>query len=79
MSHVDPISGWLFSFKSVDMFAVTLGPECPEPVRQSTAVSQWKRPSGRSATKDSTREGRGSKPNLALHLAGAGEFAGAGR
>lgn len=79
MSRVDPISGWLFSFKSVDMFAVTLGPECPEPVCKSTAASEWKRPANKSVTKDFAREGSGSKPNLALHLAGARVFASAGR
>ena len=79
MSRVDPISGWLFSFKSVDMFAVTLGPECPAPVRESTAGSEWKRPPGQSVKEDSAREGQDSKPNLALHLTGVGGFVGAGR
>jgi hypothetical protein len=79
MSRVDPISGWLFAFKSVEMFAVTLGPECPEALRHSTAASEWKRPSGHSASASSASEGRGSKPHLALHLSGADGFASAGR
>lgn len=44
VSRIDPISGWVLAFKSVEMFAVTLGPECPDSIRQSTAKSEWKRP-----------------------------------
>jgi hypothetical protein len=44
LSRVDPISSWLLAFKSVDVFAVTLGPECPESVRRSTEAHAWKRP-----------------------------------
>jgi hypothetical protein len=44
ISRVDPISGWLFAFKSADVFAVTLGPSCPEVVRASTSLHEWKRP-----------------------------------
>ena len=79
MSRVDPISGWLFAFKSVDMFAVTLGPACSESVRRSTEASEWKRPSGVSSKTDPETKARASKPNLALHLTGAAEIVSAGR
>ena len=66
MSRVDPISAWLLAFKSVDMFVVTLSPDCPESVRESTAVSEWTRPSAQSIKKNSVRGLSGSKPNPAL-------------
>lgn len=44
ISRVDPISAWLFSFKSVEVFVATLGPECPETLRRSIAEVEWDKP-----------------------------------
>ena len=44
VARVDPISGWFYSFKSVDMFAVTMGPTAPPESVRSTAELAWQRP-----------------------------------
>jgi len=65
----DPLSGWFYSFKSVDMFAVTMGPHVPVETLRSTTELTWKRPNTDSG--QVARSVRGSKPNLRLYLTAA--------
>lgn len=41
VSRQDPLSAWYYAFKSVDMSAVTLGPNCPAAVREQTEALAW--------------------------------------
>jgi hypothetical protein len=44
VAKTGPLSGWFYSFKSVDMFAVTMGPNVPGETLRSTTELTWKRP-----------------------------------
>ncbi len=70
VAKTDPISGWFYSFKSVDMFAVTMGPAVPPETARSTAELIWKRPDIDSG--GMARGARSSKPNTALELSALG-------
>lgn len=36
------LSAWYYAFKSVDMYAVTLGPDCPSVLREQIEAIAWK-------------------------------------
>jgi len=44
VARQDPVSGWFYSFKSVEMFAVTTGPTVPPETFRSISDLAWERP-----------------------------------
>lgn len=40
----DGASLWLYAFKSINMFVLTLAPTCPEDMRRSIAAMEWPAP-----------------------------------
>jgi len=43
------ISLWLYEFKSISMFALTLPPSCPDDLKSRIAAIEWPAPPGRNA------------------------------